>query len=72
MHVSSRLVQVKSLARAEDELPTYTPHDIEFYFADVVRPVGLILNLTDPTECFVLFPQATPLQDVYKLNEDPS
>ena len=32
----------------------------------------MILNHADPSECFVLFPSAAPMQDIYSLNENPS
>ena len=34
--------------------------------------MGLILNHADPSEYFVLFPSAAPIQDIYSLNESPS
>ena len=34
--------------------------------------VGLVLNHADPSECFVLFPSAAPMQYIYILNESPS
>ena len=34
--------------------------------------MGLILNHDDPSECFVLFPSAALMQDIYSLNESPS
>ena len=71
MEWSERLVQVKSTAKEED-LPEYTPDDIVFLFGDVIRPVGLILNHNDPTECHVLFPPAAPMQDIFNLTENPS
>ena len=43
-----------------------------FLFGDVFRPVGLILNHDDPSECFVLFPSAVPMQDIYSLSQSPS
>ena len=43
-----------------------------FLFGDIVRPMGLILNNNDPLECFVLFPPATPMQDVIDLPENPT
>ena len=55
MELSERIVQVKSIAKKE-EFPEYIPDDIVFLFGDVIRPVGLILNHNDPTECYVLFP----------------
>ena len=56
MELSERLVQVKSSAKLEEGFPSYSPDDIVFLFGDVVRPVGLILNHNDPTECYVLSP----------------
>ena len=43
-----------------------------FLFGDVIRPVGLILNHDDPTECHVLFPSAAPMQDIFNLIENPT
>ena len=43
-----------------------------FLFWDVTRPLGLILNNNDPLECYVLFPPATPMQEIVKLAENPS
>ena len=43
-----------------------------FLFGDIVRPVGFILNKNDPLECFVLFPPATPMQDIIGLPENPT
>ena len=71
MEIIDKLVQVKSSAKEED-FPTYTISDILFLFGDVFKPVGLILNHDDPSECFVLFPSAAPMQDIYSLNESPS
>ena len=71
MELSERLVQVKSTAK-EEELPEYTPDDIVFLFRYVIRPVGLILNHNDPTECHVLFPSAAPMSDIFKLTENLS
>ena len=71
MDLSNRLVQVKSSAKEEDLL-TYSPEDIWFLFGNVTCPEGLILNHSDPLECFVLFPATSPIQDIYNLNESPS
>ena len=71
MDLSSRLVQMKSSAKKEDLLP-YTPDDILFLFGDVIHLEGLILNHSDPLECFVLFPVTASIQDIYNLNESPS
>ena len=64
-------MQVKSTAK-EEELPAYTPDDIVVLFGDKIRPVGLIHNHNDPTECHVLFPPAAPMSDILKLTENPS
>ena len=71
MDLSNRLVQVKSSAKEEDIL-TYSPEDILFLCGDVTHLEGLILNHSDPSECFVLFPATAPIQDIYNLNESPS
>ena len=70
--LSERLVQVKSSAQLEEDLPTYTPYDIVFLFGYVIRPVGLILNHNEPTEYFVLFPPPAPMQEIFNLGENPS
>ena len=72
MQLSERLVQVKSTAKEVEDLPEYSPGDIVFLFRHVIRPVGLILNHNDPTECYVLFPPAAPMQDIFNLSETPS
>ena len=71
MELSERLVQVKRTGKEED-LPEYTPDDIVFLFGDVIRPVGLILNHNDPTECHLPFPSAAPMADIFNLIENPS
>ena len=71
MEISERLVQVKSSAKVEEDFLTYTPSEIVFLFGDVIRPVGLILNHDDPSECFVLFPTAAAMQEIYSLSETP-
>ena len=71
MELSKRLVQVKSTAK-EEELPEYTPDDIVFLFGDLIKPVGLILNHNDPTECHALFSPVAPMQDIFNLAENPS
>ena len=72
MEISDKLVQVNSSAKIEEDFLTYTPSEIVFLFGDVIRPVRLILNHDDPSECFVLFLIATPMQEIYKLTENPS
>ena len=70
MELGDRLVHVRSTVKHEKEL--FTQDDIVFLFGDIVRPVGLILNNNDPLECFVLFPLATPMQDIIDLPENPT
>ena len=71
MEISDRLVLVKSSAKVEENFLTYSPSEIVFLFGDVIRPVGLILNHDDPSGCFVLFPTAAPMQEIYSLSENP-
>ena len=54
MDLSGRLVLLKSSAKEED-YPTFTSEDVIFLFDDVAHPEGVILNLSDPSECYVLF-----------------
>ena len=63
MEISDSLMQIKSSAKIEKDLPTY---EIVFLFVDVIRPIGLILNHDDPTKCFVLFSTAAPIEKIYK------
>ena len=72
MELSERLIQVKSTAKHEKDFPFFTQDDIVFLFGDVTRPLELILNNKDPLECYVLFPPATPMQEIVKLTENPS
>ena len=69
MELADRLIHVRSTVKHEKDYPSFTEDDIVFLFGDIVRPVGLILNKNDPLECFVLFPPATPMQDVIELPE---
>ena len=71
MEISDRLVQVKSSAKVQEDFLTYSPSEIVFPFGDVIRPVGLILNDDDPSECFVLFPTAAHMEEIYSLSENP-
>ena len=71
MDLSKRLVHVKSSAK-EKEYPAFTPDDILFLFGDITCPEGLILNHSDPSECFVLFATTAPISEIYGLNEEPS
>ena len=72
MEISDRLVQVKNSTKVEKDFLTYTPSEIVFLFGDVIRPVGLILNHNDPSECFVLFHTVTPMDEIYSFSENPS
>ena len=57
MDLSGRLGLLKSSAKEED-YPIFTPEDVIFLFDDVARPEGVILNLSDASECYVLFPSS--------------
>ena len=69
--LSKRLVHVKSSAKEKD-YPSFTPEDIIFLFGDVRHPEGLILNHSDPSECFVLFSTTAHITDIFSLNDSPS
>ena len=72
MELSERVKQVRSTAKHDKDYPSFTQDDIVFLFGDVVRPVALVLNNSDPLECFVIFPSTAPMQDVIDLPEQPS
>ena len=69
MDLSKTLVLVKSSAKKED-FPSFTPDDVIFLFGDIVCPEGLIVNHSDPSECFVLFAHTAPMSDIYDLNKE--
>ena len=71
MDLSKRVVLLKASVK-EGEYPAFNPEDIIFLFAEVLCPEGVILNHTDLTECYVLFPPLIQLDEVYNLNRDPS
>ena len=71
MDLSKRLVLVKPSAKEED-FPIFTQDDVIFLFGDITHPEGLILNHSDPSECFVLFAQTASMSDIYDLNKGPS
>ena len=71
MDLSKRLVHVKSSAKEKD-YPAFTTEDILFLFGDISCPERLILNHSDPFECFVLFATTAPITEIYSLNEEPS
>ena len=71
MDLSKRLVLLKSSAK-EEEYPAYTPEDVIFLFEEITCPEGVILNHSDPSECYVLFTSPVPMDEIYNLNKDPS
>ena len=71
MDISGRLVLLKSSAKEED-YPTFTSEDVIFLFDDVAHPESVILNLSDPSECYVLFPSSAQMEEIFNLNEEPS
>ena len=71
MDLSRRLVLLKSSAKEED-YPAFTPEDVLFLFEEITCPEGVILNHSDPSECYVLFTSPVPMDEIYNLNKDPS
>ena len=72
MDLSNRTVQVKSTLEPDvEEYPTFTPDVIALLFGDIASPTGLILNKSDPRECFVIFPESGYIPETLKLVEDP-
>ena len=71
MDLSKRLVLLKSSAK-EEEYPAYTPEDVLFLFEEITWPEGVILNHSEPSECYVLFTSPVPMDEIYNLNKDPS
>ena len=71
MDLSGRLVLLKSSAKEED-YPTFTSEDVLFLFDDIARPECVILNLSDPSECYVLFPSSAQMEEIFNLNKVPS
>ena len=71
MDLSKRLVLVKSSAK-EENYPAYTIEDVIFLFGDIIHPGGLILNHSDPSKCYDLFPHTAPMEDICGLNKEPS
>ena len=57
MDLSGRLVLLKSSAKEED-FPTFFSEDVIFLFDEIAHPESVILNLLDPSECYVLFPSS--------------
>ena len=72
MDLSNRVVQVKSTLKPDvEEYPTFTPDDIGLLSGDIASPTGLILNKSDPRECYVIFPESGYIPEILKLVEDP-
>ena len=72
MDLNNRVVQVKSTLEPDvEECPTFTPENIGLLFGDIAIPTGLILNKSDPRECFVIFPESGYMPEILKLVEDP-
>ena len=71
MDLSKRIVLLKASVK-EGEYPAFTPRDMIFLFEDVTAPESVIINHTEPTECYVLFPPLVHLGEIYDLNKDPS
>ena len=45
---------------------------LSFCLGDITWPEGLILNHSDPPECYVLFAQTAPMSEIYSLNKEYS
>ena len=71
MDLSKRVVLLKASVK-EGEYPAFTPEDMIILFAEAICPESVVLNHTDPTECYVLFPPLVQLDEIYNLNKDPS
>ena len=71
MDLSGRLILLKSSAKEED-YPTLTPEDILFLFEEITHPEGVIVNLSDPSQCYVLIPSTVSIEDIFNLNENSS
>ena len=70
MDISGRLVLLKSSAKEED-YPTFTSEDVIFLFDEIAHPEGVILNLSDPSECYVLFPSSAQWRKYLILIKNP-
>ena len=71
MDLRKRIVLLKSSVK-EGEYLAFTPKDVIFLFEEVTCPEGVILNYTDPTDCYGLFTPLVQMDDIYNLNKDPS
>ena len=68
MDLSKRIVLLKASVK-EGEYPAFTPEDMIFLFEEVTHPESVVLNHTDPTECYVLFPPLVQLDEIYNLKQ---
>ena len=72
MDLSNRVFQVRCTLKPDvKEYPTFSPDDIGLLFGDIATPTGLILNYNDPRGCYVIFPDAEYVPDIFKLIETP-
>ena len=72
MELSSRVVQVRStLKPEEEEFPSFSPDDIILLFGDVAKLVGLVLSHNNPRECFVIFCNSESVPEILKLAGTP-
>ena len=69
MELSERVIQVRSTAKHEKDYPSFTQDDIVFFVWRCGETSGLVLNNSDPLECFVIFPSVAPMQDIINLPE---
>ena len=71
MDFSKKLVLLKSSVK-EGDYSAFTPEDVIFLFEKITCSEGVILNHSDPTECYVLFTSLVPMDEIYNLNKEPS
>ena len=67
MELCSRKVHLKITVREDVTIPPFRPANVTLLFADVERPVGLVINHKDPTECFILFKSDKHITGILKL-----
>ena len=67
MELSNRVVQVRSTLKPEEEFPSFSSDDIILVFGDIAKPLGVVLNHNNPSECFVIFPNSETVSDILKL-----
>ena len=72
MELSTKVVQVRSTLKPEEEFPSFSPDDIILLFGDIAKPVGVVLNHNSPSESFVIFPNSQAMPDNLKLVIPPS